>query len=209
MKILASLLLLVCLPCAAADSPLLAPDAKVDGISQAELSVQWWQWAAAFEYAESPISDRTGARCGAQQKGPVWFLAGTYESTVTRRTCTVPAGKYLFFPIVNYVVMPAQCGDCATCKDFSATARRITDKPTVLFAVLDGASLGKIEAHRFASPDCFNLAARSFGATPIEPSASNGYYLLLKPLPKGKHTLQFGAELPSLRQGLEYTLIVE
>jgi len=70
-------------------------------------------------------------------------------------------------------------------------------------------SLGKIEAHRFASPDCFNLAARSFGAMPIAPSASNGYYLLLKPLPKGRHKLAFGAELPSLRQGLEYTLIVE
>ena len=47
------------------------------------------------------------------------------------------------------------------------------------------------------------------GAPKIEPTASNGYYLLLKPLPKGTHKLRFGAELPSLRQGLEYTLIVE
>ena len=103
------------------------------------------------------------------QKGAVFFLAGTYESTVTKRVCTVPAGKYLFFPIVNYVVMPAQCSNCAGC----------------------------------------NLAARRFGVPPIAPSASNGYYLLLKPLSKGTHTLQFGAELPSLRQGLNYTLNVE
>ena len=72
----------------------------------------------------------------------------------------------------------------------------------MLFAELDGQSLGDLERHRLVSPACFNLAARVFGAPPIESVAANGYYLLLKPLPKGEHKLRFGAQLPSLRQGL-------
>lgn len=193
----------------AADSYLLPPEAVVDGATQGELSVRWWQWAGSFKYADSPVADTTGQKCAEGQRGDVFFLAGTYESKVTRRTCEVPEGKYLFFPIVNYMVMPASCNSCSDCAGNAATAKAMTDNPRVLFAELDGQSLGDIKRHRFVSPACFNLAARIFGAPPIEPVAANGYYLLLKPLPKGEHKLRFGAELPSLRQGLEYTLIVK
>lgn len=39
-------------------------------------------------------------KCSAGQKGPVWFLAGTTRGPATR-SCTVPAGKYIMFPIFN------------------------------------------------------------------------------------------------------------
>ena len=42
---------------------------------------------------------------GHSQSGPVWFLADTYGTKRTIRTCTVPRGKHLFFPLINYVVM--------------------------------------------------------------------------------------------------------
>ncbi len=61
-------------------APALPDIAKVEGISQPELTNRWWQWAGSFEYADSPVSDATGERCGAGQEGPVWFLAGTYGS---------------------------------------------------------------------------------------------------------------------------------
>ena len=41
------------------------------------------------------------------------------------------------------------------------------------------------------------------------PSGSDGYWLGLRPLAKGHHTLRFGGSLPSLRQELIYTLIVD
>src|SRR6185312_15274252 len=66
------------------------PDRRVADRTQLEWSVRWWQWAASFDHADSPIVDRTGQRCSAGQSGDVWFLAGVYGSAPVRRTCHVP-----------------------------------------------------------------------------------------------------------------------
>ncbi len=34
-----------------------------------------------------------------------WFLAGTFGGSPVERTCTMPAGRWLFFPLVNYVFL--------------------------------------------------------------------------------------------------------
>ncbi|HET9579311.1 MAG TPA: hypothetical protein VFP44_15880 [Usitatibacter sp.] len=181
----------------------------VGGHTQSDLSVRWWQWAASFQYRDSPVADRTGERCGAKQQGDVWFLAGTYGSAATSRTCRMPAGKHVFFPLINYVVMPSSCEGCLTCERAAAKAQQMTDDAMGLFAELDGRSLESLRDHRVASGRCFDLAERAGGPVKIEPTASNGYWLLLPPLAKGPHTLRFGGSLPSLRQELIYTLIVE
>jgi len=203
------------LPALAASTTYLQPRPKdyaneqVAGISQSELTRRWWQWASSFEYAESPISDPTGERCAAGQEGPVWFLAGTYGSAPARRTCHVPAGKHLFFPLINYVVMPRNC-NCSSCEVATEMAKSITNSPMGLFVELDGKSMDKLEEHRVASPPgCFNMAGRLANGPKIEPSASDGYWMHLPPLEKGTHKLRFGGSLSSLRQELNYTLIVE
>jgi len=50
----------------------------------------------------NPVTDTTGQFCATGQKGAVWFLAGTFgvPSSVSR-TCTVPAGQALFFPVIG------------------------------------------------------------------------------------------------------------
>jgi hypothetical protein len=186
----------------------LPAEARVDGLSQLDLSRDWWQWASSFQPQASPVADTTGALCGNGQSGNVWFLAGTYESSGVHRNCRVPAGKYLFFPIVNYVVMPAR-DRSLSCKMARYDAARMTDEPMGLFAELDGRSFENLKAHRVATWECFNVAARVPGAPNVSPSASNGYWLLLPPLAAGNHHLRFGGSLPSLRQDLDYTLVVE
>ena len=99
-----ALVLLASASASAAEPVLLPPTAPVGGISQEEWSQRWWQWAASFDRDESPVADRPGALCGSGQSGDVWFLAGTYGTQRTIRTCRVPRGKHLFFPLVNYVV---------------------------------------------------------------------------------------------------------
>src|SRR4029078_12765446 len=95
----AKALLLACLLAATPSFAAMSMDFRVFGSheliageSQGNLTVKWWQWASSFEYAESPGSDRRGERCAAGQQGDVWFLAGTYASKVTRRTCRIPEG---------------------------------------------------------------------------------------------------------------------
>ena len=53
----------------------------------------------------------------------------------------------------------------------------------------------------------FQFAAGS-GSGPM-PSAASGYYIMLRPLSRGTHTLNFGGILPDNTQAVTYTLKVE
>jgi hypothetical protein len=188
-------------------SLLMAPTEKVGGVSQENWSREWWQWAGSFQQFDSPVADRTGRRCGLKQSGAVWFLAGTYGTERTIRTCTIPAGKHLFFPLINYVVSP-RYENSLTCEQAKATAASITDGAMSLVLELDGKQFKGLSIHRQATRECFDVAERSGGG--VSPSAANGYYIMLRPLTRGTHTLNFGGILPDdMSQAVTYTLHVE
>jgi hypothetical protein len=143
-----------------------------------------------------------------KQKGPVWFLAGTYEIRRTVRTCRVPRGKYLFFPLINYVVMPRTAAG-VSCASAVQTAKSMTDEPSSLILELDGRRLDNLTKYRQATKECFDMGVLANPRYSIFPSAANGYYVMLRPLSAGKHELNFGGVLPSMLQAVTYTLIVE
>ena len=72
----------------------------------------FWQWVLGVPHnnysAQSkrqrvnPLKDTTGAHCAEHQIGDVWFLAGSWVGSVNR-SCTIPAGRSLFFPLINNV----------------------------------------------------------------------------------------------------------
>lgn len=187
-------------------TPLVPPSEKIAGRSQADWSRSWWEWAASFDDNESPVADKNGSRCHLKQSGAVWFLAGTYGTRRTIRTCTVPAGKYLFFPLINYVVYP-RAGYSLTCKDAIDTAAESMEGASSLILEVDGKLFKNLEANRQATRGCFDLAALAGGG--LMPSAANGYYIMLRPLSRGTHTLNFGGILPEMSQAVTYTLHVE
>jgi len=194
--------------CKAGDLSVIPPQVAVAGKTQAEWSQAWWQWAASFDMEESPVADRTGALCASGQQGPIWFLAGTYGTQRTVRTCEVPKGKYLFFPLINYVVFPRAGSSKLTCDDAIEMAREITNDPSALIFELDGKTIPEMGKHRQRSPGCFNLAAKDSDGAQLFPSAANGYYVMLKPLSVGTHTINFGGILSDMSQAVTYTLIV-
>ena len=202
-----ALLLLVTLSASGQESPLIPPYERVAGQSQEDWSRAWWQWAATFERYESPVADPTGELCASNQSGDVFFLAGTYGTARTIRTCTVPRGKYLFFPIINYVVMPGRDRTLG-CADAIGHAAQITDGLVKILLEVDGKPYEGLAAHRQAT-DCFDLGALSAPSIRMYPTAANGYYVMLRPLPPGEHTINFGGWLPSMIQLVTYTLIVE
>jgi len=75
----------------------------------------WWSWAAGSPSGRNPVEDATGEFCAVDQPSDVWFLAGTFGGSATRR-CDVPAGRTLVAPIVN------QRGYEEDCAAFMATA---------------------------------------------------------------------------------------
>ena len=190
---------------ASAQTSPLAPSVAVDGRSQAEWSQLWWQWAASFDRSMSPVADKTGELCHLEQDGPVWFLAGTYGTRRTIRTCDVPRGKYLFFPLINYVVYPAEDGE-PHCEHVRQKAARMTDDVSSLVLEIDGVRATNLAVHRQAPAECFDLNERSGGG--VYPTAANGYYVMLAPMKPGTHTLNFGGVLPGMSQAVTYTIRV-
>lgn len=64
-------------------------------------AAEWWKWAGSIPLDKNPIYDGTGEFCHLGQSGPVWFLAGSNDETGVVRECTIPAGKAIFYPIIN------------------------------------------------------------------------------------------------------------
>lgn len=176
-------------------------------MSQAEWSRAWWQWAGSFDRDDSPVGDQTGALCASKQSGPVWFLAGTYGTHRTVRTCKIPQGKYVFFPLINYVVMPRSVS--TSCFSVMSAAASMTNEATALILDIDGIRVPDLSQYRQATTQCFDMGVRSETKIRVFPSAANGYYVMLKPLSKGQHTLNFGGALPSMLQAVTYTIEVE
>lgn len=234
LKVITPLVLLLAVWCisplrAFADSSI--PNAVVlppAGGNYGVLSNSWWQWALSTPPTSNPVFDMTGRFCSVgQHSGSIWFLAGVFGSgTVTRNDCTVPAGKKLFFPIVNFVNIAINA-DCSHSTDTVDTLRAFTtpatdaQDPTTYTVQVDNVSIKNPTSYR-AGPNnpSFNFihlslatVNKAFGANcapgslnaPPYLAVSDGYYLMLAPLTSGPHTIHFEAS----SQNITYHLTVK
>ena len=78
----------------------------------AKLTPEWWQWALSIPSIVNPQTDPTGDNAVVGQRGPIWFLAGVFGSGPASRSCFVPQGTALFFPVINAISFnsPGVCG---------------------------------------------------------------------------------------------------
>lgn len=81
---------------------IIEPGTTYKGFSYNRLAGSWWNWVLKEPEPNNVLLDDTGADCTRNQKGDVWFLAGAFFGTTPiTRSCTIPTGKALFFPIAN------------------------------------------------------------------------------------------------------------
>ncbi len=78
------------------------------GMTYGEWSAVWWQYALSKSTPDpnNPFLGPTAQGCAVDQprSSPVFFLVGIFGSgSVIRSGCTVPAGKALFIPLLNFV----------------------------------------------------------------------------------------------------------
>jgi hypothetical protein len=180
------------------------------------LAVQFWNWALE---APTPVSPFLRPTCDETQKGRTWFLAGsTGDPTPISRTCTVPVGTKLFFPIWNNFY-GAFIDDPDRSPKFvlAQPACRTTD----LSLVVDNRTVQDRKLQYVSSPQSglFDIqlpADNIFGlAEPhrtLSPSAQSGYYFLLPPLSRGVHTVHWTAsgfcQGSNSGQNVTYTITV-
>jgi hypothetical protein len=178
------------------------PQASPQGQTYGEWSAAWWQWVASVPADHNPVLDQTGADAAQGQSGSVWFLAGVFGSPGTaERTITIPPGKALFFPLINFVWISTGPSDPQTAEGIREIIQPGADAVTDLACELDGVSLKNLAAYRTESPlfDVTLPAGDIFGAGPATygPSMDQGYYLMLAPLSAGQHTLHFKGSMPA------------
>jgi len=182
---------------------ILPPDLMVGGMSYGEWGAKWWQWAYSIPVADNPLFDETGAKAGTAQSGPVYFLAGVINvSGTAERTITVPAGKALFFPILNVETDNVGVDPPNTVEQLYGWADFYIRSITDIHANLDGKPVVNAFDYRGTSPASFSydLPATDniyqyFGmdiSGTVDPAVSDGHWLMLAPLSPGRHRLEFG-----------------
>jgi hypothetical protein len=198
----------------------ISPNSVVFSKTFSEWDVEWQQWTYSIPVANHPLFDN--GDCSVGQSGMVWFLGGKYcqnnSSTCSysnvQRSCTVPRGKYLYFPIQN--------GEDSAIEESVAEhpgdpnyqqigiMRQGWDPwlypPVSEFAIIDGVPVRNLMDYSvessvfgFTIPDDNLLKAlypppnNNFEAGTYYPAVDDGQYLMLAPLPPGKHVIHFGA----------------
>ena len=188
----------------------LPPNSKAFGKSYGEWSAEFWKWLFSMPVDQHPLFET--ADCSQNQAGKVWFLGGTFTTTdpspgvvvgKAARKCTVPTGKAFFFPIINLVCSEIE-GDGTTEEELrEECANFLVDtfvNPDDLSAKIDGVEIDNLQVYRADSPLFTfgplpdpNLPEEAPGSTSI--AVADGYYLLLAPLSKGEHTIDFAGRV--------------
>jgi hypothetical protein len=169
-------------------------ESSQERLTSEDLQSRWWTWASAEPEPTNPVADQDGGACGRNQSTDVWFLAGTFGTQV-KRTCSVPRGTPLAFPLVNRIGEPADCAD------FMRTAEGS--------AVLDGEKVDS-DAHQGD-----RIAVRSVAGNPVTGTEGQftttgcGLWAQLPPLEPGRHTLTIRGRSGDFTLGVDYTLTVD
>lgn len=185
------------------------------------ISAEWWQWALSIPTSVNPLADTSGANCMVGQRGPLWFLAGTFGLGTVTRHCSVPAGVTLFFPVVNSVQVntPGICGQTGplSVHEMRANNAAFIDGVTQVTLTLDSRPVPKLRRVR-SEPFVTALPADNLFLSPCNgdspagvygPSVDDGYYARLERLSPGRHVLQFTAKNPGANFDLNVTYILD
>jgi len=244
MKVRLSLILLVLLATIQATPQQLTQQTDWNTATQnmtfGELSAKWFQWAFSMSWDHNPLFDT--ADCSAGQSGPVWFLGGqfcqagnTTCGAPVRRTCQIPRGKVLFFPILNTDYSFIENDVSYTEGDLRQHAKSDMNQAVNLKATIDGRKVPIIRICASGSTCSptespltpFTLAGKDnmMGALPefVNADASkgpipdgayslmvtDGHYVLLPPLSPGWHTVYFHGEAPVWGFVLDVTYYVK
>lgn len=209
----------------------LDPEKEHYGKSYSEWNAEWYKWIYGIQYGDKcqlPVDDSTGEYCDIGQSSDVFFLAGSIEAdktVVVRDQCAVPADKPVFFPIMNTAadnggVPPDQQPSDAE-NEASAAGILETVQTENLFASVDGEKIPNLERFKTdvvefsymlpEEPNFYTCLGATGVTGTIDPSYAGGYYVMLPPLSKGRHTIRFGLDQADDLYAIDitYDLLVE
>lgn len=177
-------------------------------------AAEWWQWVLAQPADVSPLLDTTGEHCAQGQSGSRFFLVGSADGSPVVRSCKVPVGKTIIFPVINaaYFAFESDPADQKT-ESFLRSQVDYIEGAKNLEVEIDGVEVknvakfleeSKIFSVTLPANNIFGLDA----GFELSPSVDSGYYLAIAPMLPGEHTLHFHGEIEGFVQDVTYELTV-
>jgi hypothetical protein len=197
------------------------------GQSYEEWAAAWWQWLYAIPKSVNP---QLGSPCDVDQSGQVFFLAANYGGATTR-SCTLPAGKAIFFPLLNafdyscpeQAVGSEACAALSSEEDLHEFTEWLLDHDTTRSLEIDGVAVEGLDDYRVHTATFYTTAPED-GLEPLHScigpirenvcgvpvgsprnNVSDGYWVMLRPLPPGEHQIHFAAGVPEFQFSLDIT----
>ncbi|MPW22809.1 hypothetical protein GCT13_39930 [Paraburkholderia sp. CNPSo 3157] len=206
--------------------------ASMTGQNYGEWSGLWWKWMLGIPFGQNlpnPTFYSDGTHCNTNQSGTVWFLTEPASGGMATEQCTVPYGQYIFIPILNAEcstyelplgVYPSSrfgpgCNDEAECSACAKTLADLINTGSVNASV-DGIPVTGLQSSsspfRTQSPFFqFSVPTNNFFATEglsgagSGMSVSDGYWLMVRPLIPGQHSIHVEAAFTRFKFGENVT----
>jgi hypothetical protein len=208
-------------------------DSVVYGRTFGEWSAAWEQWADSIPVANHPLFDN--GDCSVGQSGSVWFLGGKFCAnnatncgyTGIVRQCTVPAGKALYFPVLNSEdsaleekYFPTGTTSKTQIAELRSYVESGIDGATNFSCDVDGAEIAHLKRRFRVQSSAFGFTlpadnyfkavypspgSASFTAGKYFPAVDDGVYVMLAPLSPGHHVIHFAGSFPIYSFSLDIT----
>lgn len=190
-------------------------DSRPYGMTYGGWTVEWWRWALSMPRSISPLFDETGEKASYNQPSQVWFLGGKFgneEHNVPKRECNIPYNRAILFPIINCEANSLECPQLDTNQDLINHVRNDVGTIVKKECFINSESIPSYRIH--SDPILFNVKVSEDlfdiprgGQTT---ATADGYWVFLKPLPKGKYNIRFvgACERGRLNAGADYQIRV-
>jgi len=172
---------------------LYSPDELPFGKTWENWTTKWWQWFLSIPLDRHPACDKTGEYADVNQNDPnVWFMAGT-AGGIANRIISIPEGKAVLFPVINVTTSYLENPNLRTENDLITFVNSHMKDIAKKLAYVDGEEIMISEDNRVRSkPFDFtfppnNIYGVGSGKTK---GVGDGYWVFLKPLPSGIHTIR-------------------
>jgi hypothetical protein len=205
------------------------------GKTYAEWNAVFWKWTLSLPVDYNPLYDTAPYDAG-QEGHEVIFLGGTFTANATgehsvlgtaKRSCTIPPGTSLFFPILNSEASTLE-NNGTTYDALAASAKDAVDHVVKLEATIDGVPVEDLFDYRVGVSRLFKYGplpdnnvlenlyadtdlAGNFPEGAVSPAVADGYCLMLEPLHPGKHTIHFGGvqQYTVEKDGFDFTFTLD
>lgn len=197
-----------------ANHEVVPPHARFEGKTYSEWVVSFWQWVNSIDngpFFPNPLIN-CSAPISAGQSGNVWYWTtpSPYFHALsvpnTPQTCdqsanVIPAGTSILLASLDTfssTLLPPGSYTPTKAAGERVIAERFADRIEDLFVTIDNVPVSDVKAyrvttHRFTFTAAyrwvFGIPEQTYGTGT---AVADGYYLMLRPLPTGSHTIHYG-----------------